>query len=146
MPTALEIKSLPNQWVELSWLADSGKTYHVQRSTNLVTWTDYLGPYEGEDALFVLPIPAPERNFSYRLVVSVPDGYEMNARAIVALSGQYVDLEWDNLGPAVYAAGATYVILRNGQTYATKPSTESRYRDAAVAPGKTYTYEVRFYD
>jgi len=47
-------------------------------------------------------------------------------------------LSWPAIGPV-----ATYTVLRNGTPLATLPAGTSRYADAAVACGTTYTYRLQ---
>lgn len=144
MPTALKIRSLPNRNLELSWEAKTGRKYNVMKSVDGFTWLDFAGPYDGEDALFVLQIPAVDSKAFFKLVVSVPEGYSVPAYTVTALSGQYVILNWENLGPATYP-GAHYDVMRDGQLLALNGHDKSSYRDEAVASGKTYVYDVRFF-
>lgn len=145
MLTVLKTRLLPNHQVELAWQAVSGRIYHILRSADLATWVDFAGPYEGEDdTVFVLQIPAQGEHWHFKLVVSVPQGYSVPAYTVTAFSGAYVDLHWENLGPAVYP-GARYDVVRDGTTLASQNSTSVRYRDTSVASGKTYKYEVRFF-
>lgn len=144
MPTALKIQRLPNRKLELSWEAGAGRKYSVMKSVDWVTWLDFAGPYDGEDALFVLQIPASDSKAFFKLAIFVPEGYSVPAYTVTALSGQYVILNWENLGPATYP-GAHYDVVRDGQLLAMNAHDKSSYRDEAVASGKTYVYDVRFY-
>lgn len=145
MPTSLRIRSLPNHQLELSWEAKTGRKYNIMRSAEPSAWVDFAGPYDGEDdTVFVLQIPTQGSKWFFKLVVSVPEGYSVPAYAITALSGQYVILNWENLGPATYP-GAHYDVVRDGQLLTLNGHDKSSYRDEAVASGKTYVYDVRFY-
>lgn len=145
MPTSLKIRSLPDHQLELSWEAKAGRKYNIMRSAEPSAWVDFAGPYDGEDdTLFVLQIPAQGSKWFFKLVISVPEGYSVPAYAITALSGQYVILNWENLGPATYP-GAHYDVMRDGTTLVSQNSTSVSYKDTSVASGRTYVYDVRFF-
>lgn len=145
MPTVLRIQRLPNHQVELSWATKAGRKYNIMRSSDLAAWLDFAGPCDGEDdTLFVLQIPSVDSKAFFKLIISVPEGYSVPAYTVTALSGQYVILNWENLGPSTYP-GAHYDVMRDGQLLALNSHDKSSYRDEAVASGKTYVYDVRFF-
>lgn len=141
MSTSLKLQRLPNKQVQLSWKSFDGLSYYVQTSYDLSTWDTYAGPYAGEDDTeLVLPIPANDSNSNFRLLITVPNDFDVPAWTITAFDGRYVILNWENMGPQ--ANNANYSILRDGALLATQPSTASAYRDNTVVSGATYRYSV----
>lgn len=144
MPTKLNIKPLPDDKVELSWAASAGLTYHVQTSDDLWSWVDLSGPYTGEDnALFTLVVPTVGEVSFFRLIIAVVNGSPVPVEVITAWNGNYVIVNWENLGPV--SQPSHYDIFRNSAKIFTAASGDSSYRDSAVSSGATYRYEVRFF-
>lgn len=144
MPVKLNIKWLPDAKVQLSWAAQSGRTYYVQTSTNLAAWADLSGPYAGEDdTTFTLAIPAVGTKSFFRLAVSVSSGSSVETTATAAWNSRYVIVNWENVGPTVQTS--RYEIFRNSVRIFTATSTASTYRDNNVSSGAAYRYEVKFF-
>lgn len=140
MPTILRITRLPNRHVELSWASEAAFKYHVQRSTDLKTWTDYAGPYDGErDTVLKLAIPSGDIDAFFRLLVSVPDKTFITTTAITALDGSHVVIQWQD----VLANNERFEIFRNTDSLGYVPGTVTSYKDTTVNSGRTYIYDVR---